>query len=59
LNQTELVACGTSGVDLSHDGGVHWENISKESFHVVQKSAKGNAVFLAGGNGKLAKLILN
>ena len=59
LNKTELVACGTSGIDLSHDGGLHWENISKESFHVVQKSAKGNAVFLAGGNGKLAKLLLN
>jgi photosystem II stability/assembly factor-like uncharacterized protein len=59
LSKTELIACGTSGVDLSHDGGLHWENISKESFHVVQKAQKGNAVFLAGGNGKLAKLVLN
>lgn len=59
LSKTLLVACGTSGVDLSHDGGLNWESISKESFHVVQKAAKGNAVFLAGGNGKLAKLVLN
>ncbi len=58
LTKSSLVACGTSGVDLSHDGGISWENISRESFHVVQKSGKGNAVFLAGGNGKLAKLIL-
>jgi photosystem II stability/assembly factor-like uncharacterized protein len=56
LTKTELIACGTSGVDLSHDGGLNWENISKESFHVVQKAQKGNAVFLAGGNGRLAKL---
>lgn len=56
MTKTELIACGTSGVDLSHDGGLSWENISKESFHVVQKAQKGNAVFLAGGNGKLAKL---
>lgn len=58
LTKTELIACGTSGVDLSHDGGLHWENISKESFHVVQKALKGTTVYLAGGNGKLAKLIL-
>jgi hypothetical protein len=59
LTNTTLVACGTSGVDLSYDGGLSWVNISKESFHVVQKAAKGNAIFLAGGNGKLAKLVLN
>lgn len=59
LTKSTLVACGTSGVDLSYDGGLNWVNISKESFHVVQKAAKGNAVFLAGGNGKLAKLVLN
>ncbi|MEY2901681.1 MAG: hypothetical protein RLY89_787 [Bacteroidota bacterium] len=59
LTNTTLVACGTSGVDLSYDRGLSWVNISKESFHVVQKAAKGNAVFLAGGNGKLAKLVFN
>ncbi len=59
LTKTLLVACGTSGVDLSYDGGLNWVNISKESFHVVQKAAKGDAVFLAGGNGKLAKLVMN
>lgn len=59
LTKNQLIACGTSGIDLSYDGGLNWVNISKESFHVVQKAAKGNAVFLAGGNGKLAKLVLN
>lgn len=57
LNKNKLVACGTSGVDISTDGGNHWTLIAKESFHVVQKAKKGKAVFLAGGNGKLAKLI--
>lgn len=57
-NQT-LIACGTSGVDISKDGGMNWENISKQSFHVVQKAKNGKAVFLAGGGGRIAKLNLN
>jgi photosystem II stability/assembly factor-like uncharacterized protein len=57
LTENVLVSCGTSGVDLSKDGGKNWELISKEGFHVVQKAKKGNAVFLAGSNGRIAKLI--
>jgi hypothetical protein len=57
LTDNVLVACGTSGVDVSKDAGKNWELISKEGFHVVQKAKKGNAVFLAGSNGRIAKLI--
>lgn len=57
LSDNVLVTCGTSGIDISKDGGKNWELISKESFHVVQKAKKGNAVFLAGSNGRIAKLI--
>lgn len=53
-----FVCCGTSGVDVSTDGGKHWRNISKLSFHVVQKAKKGKAIFLAGSNGKIAQLFL-
>jgi photosystem II stability/assembly factor-like uncharacterized protein len=56
LTENSLVTCGTSGIDISKDGGKNWELISKESFHVVQKAKKGNAVFLAGSNGRIAKL---
>lgn len=59
LTNKILVACGTSGVDISIDGGMHWENISSQSFHVVQKAKNGKAIFLAGGGGKIAKLNLN
>ena len=58
LNKKKLLTCGTSGVDISKDGGNNWELISKEGFHVCQKSKQGKAVFLAGGNGRIAKLIL-
>jgi photosystem II stability/assembly factor-like uncharacterized protein len=57
LTENSLVACGTSGIDRSNDGGKNWELISKESFHVVQKAKNGCAVYLAGGNGRIAKLI--
>ena len=55
LSKNKLIACGTSGIDVSEDGGMHWKRISTESFHVVQKAKKGNAVFLAG-NGRIAQL---
>jgi photosystem II stability/assembly factor-like uncharacterized protein len=56
LKRNKLVTCGTSGIDISKDGGNTWQLISKESFHVCQKAKKGKAVFLAGGNGRIAKL---
>jgi hypothetical protein len=56
LEKDKLVTCGTSGIDISNDGGKNWTLISKESFHVVQKAKKGKAVFLAGSGGRIAKL---
>ncbi len=58
MDEKNLITCGTSGIDISIDGGNNWELISKESYHVCQKAKKGNAVFLAGSNGRIAKLVL-
>lgn len=55
ISSDKLITCGTSGVDVSTDGGMNWQLISKESFHVCRKAKDGKAVFLAG-NGKIAKL---
>lgn len=57
ISPSQLFTCGTSGVDISNDGGVTWRLISTEGYHVCQKSKNGNAVFLAGSNGRIAKLI--
>jgi hypothetical protein len=54
ITSSTLLTCGTSGVDVSNDGGYHWKPISKESYHVCKKSKNGNAVFLAGAKGKIA-----
>ncbi len=56
ITGNSLITCGTSGVDISTDGGMNWKLISPESFHVCRKAKKGKAVFLAGGNGKVARL---
>ncbi len=59
INKTNAIACGLNGVDISNDKGLNWKTISKEGFHVVAKSKKGNTIFLAGSKGRIAKLIFN
>ncbi|MBL7739356.1 MAG: oxidoreductase [Chitinophagaceae bacterium] len=56
LSQKDIVACGINGVDYSSDGGKTWKWISNESFHVARIARNGSALFLAGENGKIAKL---
>ncbi|SFP61419.1 WD40/YVTN/BNR-like repeat-containing protein [Parafilimonas terrae] len=57
LTSNVLITCGTSGVDVSMDGGLNWKLISNESFHVCTKAKKGKAVFLAGKDGRIAKVV--
>ena len=57
LTSNVLITCGTSGVDVSTDGGLNWKLISNESFHVCAKAKTGSAVFLAGKDGRIAKLV--
>ena len=57
LTPKVLITCGTSGVDISMDGGLNWKLISNESFHVCAKAKNGSAVFLAGKDGRIAKVV--
>ena len=56
ISKKSFVACGLNGVDISQDDGQHWQNISKESYNVVVASPNGKAIFLAGSEGKIARL---
>jgi photosystem II stability/assembly factor-like uncharacterized protein len=56
FEKNKLLTCGTSGVDISIDGGMRWKNISTDSYHVCRKAKKGKMVFLAGRDGKIGKL---
>jgi len=56
---SNYIACGTNGV--FYDGGDlrKWKSISPLSFHVAKKAMHGNAIYFAGGRGKIGKLILD
>lgn len=54
INEKLCVATGTSGTDVSSDGGKNWQHISDLSFNAV-KSA-GNLIILVGGRGQIYKL---
>jgi len=56
LSPKDIIACGLNGVDYSNDGGRNWKWISKEGFHVCRIARNGAAFFLAGENGKIAKI---
>ena len=58
LGGNNWICCGLNGVELSRDNGKTWEWVSNESFHVCKKAREGNAVFLAGNNGRIGKLLL-
>lgn len=57
LQKKNWISCGLNGVDYSTNEGDTWQWISSEGFHACRKAKKGNAVFFAGGNGKIGKLI--
>lgn len=52
-----LVATGTSGTDISEDGGRTWHPVSDQSFNVVQTAKKGKLALLAGNKGTIYKII--
>lgn len=57
FSKSDVFACGLNGVDYSNDSGKNWKWISKESFHVVRNSKLGAAIYLAGENGKIGKIV--
>lgn len=55
LNNQNLVACGTSGVDFSNNLGENWEKISDQSFHVLKVQPGSKNVFFAGSGGRIGR----
>jgi len=51
-----LVATGSSGTDISTDGGMNWHNLSSLSFNVVQKSKNGKLILLGGNKGEIYRM---
>jgi photosystem II stability/assembly factor-like uncharacterized protein len=57
ITENEVIACGTSGVDFSADGGRTWNQISAVGYHACIRSKDGKTVYLAGSNGRIARLV--
>jgi len=57
INENNWITCGLNGVDYTTDNGLHFKKISDIGFHVCRKAKKGNAIFLAGGGGRIGQLI--
>jgi hypothetical protein len=56
LSPTDLLTCGLNGVDFSSNSGRDWQPLSNEGFNVCRISKYGHAIYLAGNNGKIAKI---
>jgi photosystem II stability/assembly factor-like uncharacterized protein len=57
VDKKTLIAVGSSGSDVSLDGGKTWANLDRENYNAVQ--SKGTrAIWAVGANGLAAKLIL-
>jgi hypothetical protein len=59
IDNNIVITCGTSGVDISKNGGQNWNFISNQSFHVVQHQPGKQAAFFAGAGGKIGYLSLD
>jgi photosystem II stability/assembly factor-like uncharacterized protein len=54
LNKAVFLSTGTSGTNISQNGGQSWKLIDPTSFNTCQKARQGNLVILAGDKGKIA-----
>ncbi len=57
MDRQKLIAVGTSGTDISNNGGESWQKIDATAYHVVSFSKCGKVGFAAGSNGRIAKFL--
>lgn len=57
IDKNICVATGSSGTDISTDGGLNWTTISTLNFNAVQKAKNGNLILLTGNKGQIYKLV--
>jgi photosystem II stability/assembly factor-like uncharacterized protein len=54
VDKNVVIAVGSSGSDLSADGGKTWKNLDKENYNAVQSKGK-KAIWAVGAGGLVAK----
>jgi photosystem II stability/assembly factor-like uncharacterized protein len=56
LYRKTWITCGTSGIDVTTDDGMHWRLLSRDSYHTLGYARKGKYVYLAGGGGRVGRI---
>ena len=56
LNKNTIIAGGSSGLDISTDGGQTWSHISDANINALGVSKKGSLVLLTGNKGEIYTL---
>lgn len=56
VDKNTLVAVGSSGSDLSFDGGKNWKNLDQENYNSVQARGK-NAIWAVGARGLVSRYL--
>ena len=54
VNQQIFLSTGTSGTNITRDGGLTWKLIDDGSYNVCKASKAGNLIVLAGEKGRIA-----
>lgn len=56
LNKNTIIAGGSSGLDVSSDGGQTWQHLSDANINAAGKAAGGSLVLLTGNKGEIYSL---
>ncbi|MFC6103034.1 WD40/YVTN/BNR-like repeat-containing protein [Olivibacter domesticus] len=57
ITNNTVIATGTSGTDISLDGGQTWKALAEKGFNVVRASETGKLVLFAGEKGEIYRLL--
>ncbi len=55
IDKKTIIAVGTSGSDISSDGGKTWKNLDKASYNAVQSKGK-SIIWVVGDKGMVARM---
>lgn len=58
IDRNTVVATGTSGTDISYNGGRVWEPLSAEGFHTLAVDKNKKRVFMAGSDGRISVFVM-
>jgi photosystem II stability/assembly factor-like uncharacterized protein len=58
LDDSTIIACGRTGVDLSKDGGRTWRHLTDEAYYTMDVDTDSGTVYFAGPKGAIARMIV-